>query len=160
MQQIPYIVINKRLHSDGDLMTHIDYESASEDKLYTTLLKEFHFCMLYHDFHYNFEEKLFEIEDLDVDDVDVEVEAEALDVDVEDLECDECGCRVVSKEYITAVDSSKFCGACSPSTCPSPSDASIDKKIFAEFRRFLDKKGRKCDILYFNSNEWKRFTIE
>jgi len=151
MLQIPYIVINKRLHSDGDLMTHIDYESASEDKLYTTLLKEFHFCMLYHDFHFNFEEKLFEIEDLDVD-----VE----DVDAADLECDECGCRVVSREYITAVDSSKFCGACSPSTCPSPSDASIDKKMFAEFRRFLDKKGRKCDILYFSNNEWKRFTIE
>ena len=54
-----------------------------------------------------------EVEDKEEDD---EVQTE-LKVEVEVVEenvCSDCGCKVVSKEYITVVDGKNFCGACKP----------------------------------------------
>jgi len=125
--KIPYIVIDRREKSE----TSIECESVCKYELQDTLLKELQECMEYHEFRFVDEEKLFE---------------------TEDLECDECGCRVVLEKYITIVNEVKFCSACKPIM-------TIDKSIYDRFQKFLDKKGSGSEIWYFEDGEWVKFTI-
>lgn len=129
-EKIPYIVIEKR----GNGETNIECESVCKDKLQETLLNVLQESMEYHEFCFVDEEKLFEVEDLD-----------------EDLECNECGCRVVLEKYITIVNGVKYCGACKPSV-------TIDKSIYDRFQKFLNRKNSESEIWYFENNDWVKFT--
>ena len=137
MEKIPYIVIEKR----GEDKTSIECESVCKEKLQETLLNVLQESMEYHEFKFVDEEKLFEIEDLDED----------LKT-VVNLECDECGCRVVLEKYITIVNGFKYCGACKPSV-------TIDKSIYDRFKKFLDRKNSESEIWYFEDGDWIKFTI-
>jgi DNA-directed RNA polymerase subunit RPC12/RpoP len=130
--KIPYIVMDQRVRED----TTIDCESVCKEELDERLLKVLQECMEYHEFWFVDEEKLFELEE-----------------NLESLECDECGCRVVLKKYITVMNQVKYCGACKPSV-------KIDKGIYDRFQKFLDKKGSTSEIWYFEDNEWIKFTVE
>ena len=114
---------------------------SCKDNLQETLLKELQLCIEYHEFRFVDEEKLFEIEDDD----------ESLETD-ESLECDECGCRVVLKKYITVVNEVKYCCACKP-------NVTIDKEIYERFQKFLDRKGSSSEIWYFENGDWVKFTV-
>ena len=129
MEKIPYIVIDTR--DNGE--TNIECESVCKDDLQETLLKVLQDCMEYHEFEFVDEEKLFETG--------------------KNLECDECGCRVVLEKYITIVNSVKYCGACKPNN-------QINKCLYDRFQKFLDKKGSVSEIWYFEDGDWIKFTTE
>ena len=133
--KIPYIVMD-RCNTD----VHIECHSVCKDNLQETVIKELHTCMEYHEFRFVDEEKLFQ---LDVDEFD----------DDNDIECDECGCRVVLEKYITIVNGAKYCGACKPSV-------KIDKQLFERFQKFIDRKNETSKIWYFENGEWIIFTVE
>ena len=134
--KIPYIVMDRK-NTD----VHIECESSCKDNLQETLLKELQLCIEYHEFRFVDEEKLFEIDEDD----------EPLETD-ESLECDECGCRVVLKKYITVVNEVKYCCACKP-------NVTIDKEIYERFQKFLDRKGSSSEIWYFENGDWVKFTV-
>jgi len=135
--KIPYIVIDRC----GQNETNIECESVCKDDLQETLLKVLQECMEYHEFEFVDEEKIFETD---------EGLEEVLE---ESLECDECGCRVVLKKYITIINEVKYCGACKPNN-------PIDKSIYERFQKFLDKKGSVSEIWYFEDGDWIKFTTE
>lgn len=130
--KIPYIIIEKQ----GEGETSIECESVCKEKLHETLFKVLQESMKYHEFRFVDEEKLFQIEDLD-----------------EDLECHECGCRVVLEKYIMIVNGVKYCGACEPSV-------KIDKSIYDRFQKFLDRKNSASEIWYFENNDWIKFIVD
>lgn len=131
--KIPYIVIDTR----GQNETNIECESVCKDDLQETLLKVIQECMEYHEFEFVDEEKIFETD-------------EGLE---ENLECDECGCQVVLKKYITIVNEVKYCGACKPNN-------PIDKRVYERFQKFLDKKSSVSEIWYFDNGDWVKFMAE
>jgi len=133
-EKIPYIVINRR-NTD----VHMECESAYKENLQETFINVLKESMEYHHFCVVDEEKLFGLDE-DTD-------------DEEDLVCDECGCRVIIKKYITIVNEVKYCGACKPTT------TTIDKGIYDRFMTFLDKKEGSCEIWYFIDNDWVKFTL-
>jgi hypothetical protein len=140
-EKIPYIVINRR-NTD----VHMECESAHKENLQETFMSVLQTCMEYHGFCLVDEVKLFGLEDEDEDVVDETV-------NLADLECDECGCRVIIKKYITIVNEVKYCGACKPTT------SNIDKGVYDRFQKFLDKKEGSCEIWYFENNDWVKFTM-
>ena len=132
-EKIPYIVMDR-----CNTEVHIECESAYKDNLQETLTNELQTCMEYHEF-WSFDSEADAILEADVDD--------------NALECDECGCRVVLKKYITIVNEVKYCGACKPSL-------KIDKGVFERFQKFIDRKGSTSEIWYFEDGEWLKFIIE
>ena len=134
--KIPYIVIDTR----GKNETNIECESVCKDDLQETLLKVIQECMEYHEFEFVDEEKIFETD-------------ENLEEGLENLECDECGCQVVLKKYITIVNEAKYCGACKPNN-------PIDKRVYERFQKFLDKKSSVSEIWYFDNGDWVKFMAE
>ena len=139
-EKIPYIVINRR-NTD----VHMECESAYKENLQETFMNVLQTCMEYHEFRFVDEVKLFGLDD--EEDADLEEDASL------DLVCDECGCRVIIKKYITIVNEVKYCGACNPLM-------SMDNKgIYDRFMTFLDKKGGSSEIWYFIDNDWIKFTV-
>ena len=143
-EKIPYIVINRR-NTD----VHMECESDYKEKLQETFMNVLQTCMEYHEFCFVDESKLFGLEDDDDEVASLEEVA-----DLEDLVCDDCGCRVVQKKYITIVNKVKYCGACKPTT------SNIDKSVYDRFQKFLDKKGGSSEIWYFVDNDWIKFTVD
>ena len=144
-EKIPYIVINRR-NTD----VHMECESDYKEKLQETFMNVLQTCMEYHEFCFVDESKLFGLEDADGEVASLDEEV----ADLEDLVCDDCGCRVVQKKYITIVNKVKYCGACKPTT------SNIDKSIYDRFQKFLDKKGGSSEIWYFVDNDWIKFTVD
>jgi hypothetical protein len=144
-EKIPYIVINRR-NTD----VHMECESDYKEKLQETFMNVLQTCMEYHEFCFVDESKLFGLEDDDGEVASLDEEV----ADLEDLVCDDCGCRVVQKKYITIVNKVKYCGACKPTT------SNIDKSIYDRFQKFLDKKGGSSEIWYFVDNDWIKFTVD
>ena len=145
MSMIPYIIIDERKGYNDKDEKYIDYSSAPEEKLKSTLLKELHYCMEYHCF--------FDNSDDEYDDGD---EDEYEDEDIK-LTCSECECIVMSKKFITEVNGSLFCFACNPSETIGEY---ITKELFDNFMKFLNKNDEICDILYSKDNKWNKFVIE
>jgi DNA-directed RNA polymerase subunit RPC12/RpoP len=142
--KIPYIVIDTR----GKGETNIECESICKDDLQETLLKVLKECMEYHEFEFVDEEKLFEVEESIKSGKSLEeLESE------KNLECDECGCQVILKKYITIINEVKYCGACKPNN-------PINKGVYDRFQKFLNKKGGVNEIWYFEDGDWVKFTIE
>jgi len=140
---IPYIIIDERKGYNDKDEKYIDYSSAPEEKLKSTLLKELHYCMEYHCFFDNSEEEeLMQEEDEDED---------------KELTCSECECIVISKKFIHNINDALFCCACNPSETIGNY---ITKEIFDKFIKFLNKNDEICDILYFKDNKWNKFVIE
>ena len=144
-EKIPYIVINRR-NTD----VHMECESAYKENLQETFMSVLQTCMEYHEFRVVDESKLFGLDD---DDASLDEDTTVASLD---LVCDDCGCRVVQKKYITIVNEVKYCGACKPST----STSTIDKGVYDRFMTFLDKKGGSNEIWYFEDNDWIKFTVD
>jgi hypothetical protein len=147
-EKIPYIVINRR-NTD----VHMECESTYKENLQETFMSVLQTCMEYHEFRVVDESKLFGLDDHDSTVASLEDTTVA---DLEHLVCDDCGCRVVQKKYITIVNEVKYCGACKPTT----STSTIDKGVYDRFMIFLDKKGGSNEIWYFEDNDWIKFTVD
>jgi hypothetical protein len=144
-EKIPYIVINRR-NTD----VHMECESVCKENLQETFMNVLQTCMEYHGFCFVDELKLFGIDDEDI--TVASLEEDTTVASLEHLVCDDCGCRVVQKKYITIVNNVKYCGACKPTT-------TIDKGVYDQFMTFLDKKGGSSEIWYFIDNDWIHFTL-
>ena len=156
-EKIPYIVINRR-NTD----VHMECESAYKENLQETFMNVLQTSMEYHEFRVVDELKLFGLDDDDAS-LDEDEDTTVADLDDEattvaslDLVCDDCGCRVIIKKYITIVNEVKYCGACKPTT----STSTIDKGVYDRFMTFLDKKGGSSEIWYFEDNDWIKFTVD
>ncbi len=144
MSMIPYIIIDERKGYNDKDEKYIDYSSAPEEKLKSTLLKELHYCMEYHCFFDNSEEEeLMQDEDEEEED--------------KELTCSECECIVTSNKFISRINDELFCFACNPSETIGEY---ITKELFDNFMKFLNKNDEICDILYFKDNKWNKFVIE
>jgi hypothetical protein len=148
MSTIPYIIIDERKGCNDKDEKYIDYSSAPEEKINSTLLKELHYCMEYHCF--------FDDSDIESDEEDEEL-TQAIEEYDKELTCSECECIVTSKKFIAESNGSLFCFACNPSETIGDY---ITKEIFDKFIKFLDKNDEICDILYFKNNKWNKFVIE
>ena len=148
MEKIPYIVIDTR----GKSKTNIECESVYKDDLDKTLLNVLKECMEYHEFEFVNEEKLFETDESIKSEKGLETD-KSLEKLKEDLECDECGCRVILKKYITIINEVKYCGACKPNN-------PIDKGVYDRFQKFLNKKDAVSEIWYFQDGDWVKFMAE
>ena len=146
--KIPYIVIDTR----GKGETNIECESVCKDDLQETLMKVLKECMEYHEFEFVNEEKLFETDESIKSEKGLETD-KSLEKLKEDLECDECGCRVILKKYITIINEVKYCGACKPNN-------PIDKGVYDRFQKFLNKKDAVSEIWYFQDGDWVKFMAE
>ena len=151
-EKIPYIVINRR-----NTYVHMECESAYKENLQETFMNVLQTSMEYHEFRVVDELKLFGLDDDDAS-LDEDEDTTVADLDDEDttvasldLVCDDCGCRVIIKKYITIVNEDKYCGACKPTT------STIDKGVYDRFMTFLDKKGGSSEIWYFDNGHWIRF---
>lgn len=98
-----------------------------------------------------------EVEEDEEDEVEEEVEV------VVDNICSDCGCKVVSKEYITVVDGKNYCGACTPKeddieTEESESDSESDKDKEEEEEELVEIEID--DITYCTNDEENGFIYE
>ena len=100
-----------------------------------------------HDFTYDDDEDEYENDDENENDYEV---------DEKELTCEECECRVVSKKYITIVDSKKLCGSCN--SLPNDNIV-VNKETYNRFTKFLKQNNEQCDIIYFKDGKWHDFTV-
>ena len=137
---IPYVIFDVMSNN-----TFIEYGSAPEDELYNCLINQVKRYMEIHDFTYD-----------DDDEDEYEYENDDDEVDKKELTCEECECRVVSKKYITIVDSKKLCGSCNP----VPNDnIVVNKETYNRFTKFLKQNNEQCDIIYFKDGKWCDFAV-
>ena len=148
VNEIPYIVFDDS-HSGSSIMRG----SALKEDLYNKLVLELKIYMKHHGFlDLEKEDDELKEEEANFEEIDFECESEVAEAD---FECDDCGCQVVAKIYITVTPDGKFCGACNPNL-----DIEIDKKMFDKFMKFIDNKNESCEISYFENNVWHKFEIE
>ena len=147
VNEIPYIVFD-----DSPSGSSIMRGSAVKEDLYNKLVSELKIYMKHHGFLDLVKKKE---EDEEEEELEEEEEFEEANFEEIDLECDDCGCRVVARIYITVTPDGKFCGACNPNL-----DIEIDKKMYDKFMKFIDDKNESCEISYFENNIWYKFVIE